>query len=115
MAKFVIQDLEAKLTLEVLIRVNSSLVIGSGHIIRCINLAKKLRNCGYYVVFLCRESVGGCEYLIAEECFELILITTNKSLEGAESNVAQNSDWLPVSQEQDTHDCFAAIEKRTFD
>ena len=59
-----------------LIRVDSSLEIGSGHIIRCLNLAKKLHSNGFTVAFICRDNVGGYQHLVLNEGFELILITT---------------------------------------
>lgn len=101
--------------MKVLIRVDSSLEIGSGHIIRCLNLAKKLHSNGFTVTFICRDNVGGYQHLVLNEGFELILITTENYEVSSKNDNLQYAAWLPVSQEKDACDCQDAIENRMFD
>ena len=50
--------------MKVLIRVDASNEIGSGHVIRCINLAKKLMNDGAHVWFLSQKKRGNLNSII---------------------------------------------------
>lgn len=46
------------------IRADASVIIGSGHIMRCLTLADKLRWQGAKIVFVCRELPGNmCQYI----------------------------------------------------
>lgn len=56
------------------IRVDSSLEIGTGHVMRCLTLADKLRKRGITVRFICREHVGHSADLIEENGFEVFLL-----------------------------------------
>jgi UDP-2,4-diacetamido-2,4,6-trideoxy-beta-L-altropyranose hydrolase len=46
-------------------RVDASLEIGTGHLIRCLTLADELRRCGAGATFLCRKDAGQLADLIA--------------------------------------------------
>ena len=43
---------------KVLIRADSSVQIGTGHVMRCLTLADELRGRGVEAVFVCREFDG---------------------------------------------------------
>ena len=49
------------------IRCDSSLSIGSGHVIRCRTLARELQRRGAVVTFLCRRQVGDLIGLLEQE------------------------------------------------
>lgn len=53
--------------MNVLIRVDSSTEIGSGHVMRCLTLASKLKNRGAEVTFVCSELQGNLIKLIARD------------------------------------------------
>ncbi len=42
----------------VYIRVDSSLIIGTGHVMRCLTLAKALKENGANIEFICRKHEG---------------------------------------------------------
>lgn len=64
---------------KVVIRADSSLAIGSGHIVRCISLAKELRNLGWEVHFLTILYKGNFNYLIEKQNFQLKEFLINKN------------------------------------
>lgn len=55
--------------MKVLIRADASAAIGSGHIMRTLELAKRLRGAGYTVVYLCKALEGDLRELIAKRGF----------------------------------------------
>lgn len=83
---------------KIVIRVDSSQKIGSGHFIRCLTLAKKLKKeYGAEIYFICRNLDGNLNYLTAENNFilhELPRSEKNFNLKGYES-------WLEVPQNID--------------
>lgn len=62
----------------VLIRVDSGADIGSGHVQRCLSLARKFRARGVSVTFACRERSGNYNALIDAAGFELIALPASR-------------------------------------
>lgn len=95
----------------ILIRCDASIEIGTGHVMRCLNLARSLRQREILVVFLCRELHGDLRELIRKE-FEVVslkeITESSKSsyIDPLETSV---STWLGCSQRQDADDCIEAI------
>lgn len=58
----------------VVFRVDSSNIIGTGHVIRCLTLADKIREHGLDSVFVCRDHPGNVSRVIQEKGFELELL-----------------------------------------
>ena len=52
---------------DILIRCDASLLIGSGHVIRCRTLARELQRRGAQVCFLCRRQPGDLIGLLEQE------------------------------------------------
>jgi len=55
-----------------LIRVDASLRLGSGHLMRCLTLAKALRQQGFQLNFICRDAPGDLHTLVLNEGFTLL-------------------------------------------
>ena len=84
----------------VAIRVDSSEQIGSGHLMRCLTLAERLRNDGAVVHFICRELSGNLNHLVREQGFSLHILprhTDHPALTGYAA-------WLTVPQEVDAEE-----------
>lgn len=110
------------------IRTDASLKIGTGHVMRCLTLAKALAKKGAAVSFICREHEGNLVDKIQTEGFEVYtLITKNNghSEQSEESLKSQptytdeesttqklvHAEWLGVSQNQDAIDCQPILEQ----
>ena len=94
-----------------LIRCDASLAIGSGHAMRCRNLARALQQRGAEVLFLCRERPGDLMALLAEEFGVLrlpALTFPEPCFEGLEGRDLYGA-WLGCSQRQDVDACLNAI------
>lgn len=59
---------------KIIFRVDSSAMIGAGHLMRCLSLADHLRNRGYGITFICRSLVGDSINLINEKYFKLKIL-----------------------------------------
>lgn len=85
--------------MNVVFRVDASLLIGSGHVMRCLSLADALRDRGGECHFICRDHPGHLNDLIARRGYSV------HSLAAAEGGVAVSGlvhgAWLGVGQEQD--------------
>ena len=82
------------------IRVDSSEAMGSGHLMRCLTLAEKLRREGWQVHFICRDLLGNLTHLITENGFCLHVLACDRihaSLSGYEA-------WLTVPVEEDARE-----------
>ena len=76
--------------MHVLVRVDSSLDIGSGHVMRCLALAAGLKQAGATVTFVCSQQTGSCIGLIRERGF------IAHELQDSGENSQFHTDPLPV-------------------
>lgn len=94
--------------MKVVFRVDASIQIGTGHVMRCLTLAGALRENGAKITFICREHSGHLLELIASASHRLIrLPARNSSLSG---NLT-HAHWLGVSQEEDARQIMAALKE----
>lgn len=95
----------------ILFRCDASLSIGSGHVIRCRTLARKLQRRGAAITFLCRRQPGDLISLLEQQFTVLALpeqpLAACDGLEGRDLYAA----WLGCSQQQDAADCLVALEQ----
>ncbi|MEO4054184.1 UDP-2,4-diacetamido-2,4,6-trideoxy-beta-L-altropyranose hydrolase [Solibacillus sp. CAU 1738] len=57
--------------MNVFIRVDASVEIGTGHVMRCLTLAHRLKKEGKTVAFICRGTEGDCIELIEQQGFQV--------------------------------------------
>lgn len=100
--------------MKIFFRVDSSAMIGSGHLFRCLTLAQELRNSGHIVRFLTKDMPTGLHRLIGENGFALSLLPPPKFTEKPFFH-ENYSEWLGVEQEVDAHDTLSAFEGLTPD
>lgn len=93
--------------MKILIRADASLDMGSGHIMRCLTLARALRQKGHELHFICRAHQGHLGEVISQADFALTLLpqTHSATLSGSLKHAA----WLGCSQEQDFADCLPTL------
>ncbi len=97
--------------MHVAFRVDASLSIGSGHVMRCLTLAESLRTHGVSCLFICRDHPGNLAPLIRERGFLLRLLPCESHTEVAFSD-ADYSTWLGASIEADADQTILALEGR---
>ncbi|MGE7950566.1 UDP-2,4-diacetamido-2,4,6-trideoxy-beta-L-altropyranose hydrolase [Lysinibacillus xylanilyticus] len=77
--------------MEVYIRTDASIQIGSGHVMRCLTLAHQLKQKGVLVKFLCRELEGNMIEYIRQHDFEVF---TLKEIEAVSHWDWTTEHWL---------------------
>ena len=98
--------------MRVAIRADASLQIGTGHVMRCLTLAERLRAGGAEVLFLCRELPGHqCDAIDARgfRVHRLPAVPVNAASSAAASGEPTHAHWLVVDWETDTRECAAAL------
>lgn len=92
--------------MEVVFRVDSSVQIGSGHLMRCLTLADRLKKeYNANIAFVMRELNGNLINLVIQKKFQIFRlpqVTSDNKLTGY-------AKWLTVTQEQDAADTIACI------
>jgi UDP-2,4-diacetamido-2,4,6-trideoxy-beta-L-altropyranose hydrolase len=99
----------------ILIRCDASLMIGSGHVMRCRTLARELQRRGGKVSFLCRRQPGDLINLLEQE-FEVLALPeqTLAACSGLDGRDLY-STWLGCTQEQDAAQCLDVLAKAGID
>lgn len=84
--------------MNIVIRADSGIEIGTGHVMRCLTLAKALRAAGHKIVFVCKDHDGNIvRHLENEEFTARLLPVDSKGEEGS----LDHSKWLGGSQQAD--------------
>lgn len=81
--------------MNVFIRVDASIEIGTGHVMRCLTLAGKLREQGADVHFICREHNGHLCDLIQGKGYDVLQLPAPQA-NSLEPNASQHAHWLGV-------------------
>ena len=84
--------------MRVAFRVDASLEIGIGHVMRCLTLADALRQRGATVVFLCCETPGHLTELIRSRGYEVQILGSamDDAAESAAHLAQSRPDWIVV-------------------
>ena len=104
--------------MNIVFRVDASLMIGSGHVMRCLALAECLRVQGHCCLFLCRDHLGNRIDLIRTRSFDVVpLSNSDYEPERApnHSHDLKHSSWLHVSWEMDVTQVHNVLEGKEVD
>ncbi|MDQ7075190.1 MAG: UDP-2,4-diacetamido-2,4,6-trideoxy-beta-L-altropyranose hydrolase [Gammaproteobacteria bacterium] len=81
--------------MKVAFRVDASLEMGSGHLMRCLTLAEELRTQGADVLFVCREHLGHMAEFVRQRGFEVFLLPRNQDVElSRDDDLPAHAPWL---------------------
>jgi UDP-2,4-diacetamido-2,4,6-trideoxy-beta-L-altropyranose hydrolase len=94
--------------MKVAIRTDASLHIGTGHVMRCLTLAERLRAAGAEVLFVCREHQGHLCQLVAARGYQVARLAPPAPGWQAPSAPAHVA-WLGAPWPQDAADTAAAL------
>jgi UDP-2,4-diacetamido-2,4,6-trideoxy-beta-L-altropyranose hydrolase len=82
-------------------RVDSSNFIGFGHLIRCLTLAKVLRERGVECSFVCRDHAGNIAAKVIDSGFNVFLLECPNEKSVLKSSVLKYDKWLGCSWQID--------------
>lgn len=94
-------------------RVDASIEIGSGHVIRCLTLAERLGREGWEIHFICRNLPGCMAGFIEEKGYRVHLLS-RPSCEMADGSLPESpvhAGWLGLPWEQDAADTARALDR----
>lgn len=92
----------------VVVRVDSSTLIGSGHLMRCLALAEKLhKKKKAEILFLSRDLPGNLTNLVQHHGYRLALLPRA----GEDESLTGYASWLTVTQDEDAQDCIEVLRK----
>ena len=99
--------------MKIVFRVDASLQIGTGHVMRCLTLADVLKQKGAEVSFICREHAGNLNSFIQEKGFNVHALAKVIRPADFQKNDTKlfHAEWLGTSQEQDAKLCQPILEK----
>ena len=92
--------------MKVVFRVDASLQMGTGHVMRCLTLANELKQQNHDIVFICRELTGNLILLIK---YPILVLPKNDNFQSDGLYL----NWLGTTQEQDAEQTIKAIPKNT--
>lgn len=95
--------------MSIAIRVDASLDIGSGHVMRCLTLAEELRRRGRTPVFVCREHAGNLCDVIERRGFSVAHLPSPTRVPADECTA--HACWLGASWQQDAEDTGLALQQ----
>lgn len=95
--------------MKVIIRTDDSLLIGSGHVMRCKTLADELRKRGSEVRFICRDHPGNLVPLLRADCYSVTVLPPPDSLNVVQPDKPDYSAWLGVEQSEDAEQTIEAL------
>lgn len=96
----------------IVFRSDSSNLIGSGHVMRCLRIAKKFKKLGKKCLFVCSDYKNSLRKKIEQSGFEVKLIKkSKKTFFKVHENTLEHSHWLASTQEYDAEKTINIINK----
>lgn len=102
------------MTKQVLIRTDASSLIGTGHVMRCLTLAERLKADGCGIVFVTRELPNNLSHLIEQKGFQCELLPFSELEKSHYSQIAPTDDynqWLGVDQQREISESKAIVQQ----
>jgi UDP-2,4-diacetamido-2,4,6-trideoxy-beta-L-altropyranose hydrolase len=98
--------------MKIVFRTDSSVKMGSGHLIRCLALAEEIKSNGWEITFISRAHSGNLNSLISKKGLKVVELPKSRFEKSAKrTSWADNyEEWLGLSQGQDAKDTIKAIE-----
>ena len=90
--------------MRVIFRVDSSLQMGTGHLMRCLTLANEFKEQNHEIYFICRDLPGNLNLLIN---YPVLVLPQNYNFQSE----ALYLNWLGATQEQDAEKTISVIPK----
>jgi UDP-2,4-diacetamido-2,4,6-trideoxy-beta-L-altropyranose hydrolase len=94
--------------MRVIFRVDSSVEMGVGHLLRCLTLANEIKKQNHEITFICRELEGNSIELIKRRHL-VVTLPKNKNFQSKNLYL----EWLGATQERDAMQTIRAIPKNT--
>ena len=98
--------------MKIVFRVDASITMGTGHVMRCRTLATVLKKQGADIQFITRAHPGHLGDMLARDGFTVILLPPPVDIE---NKVDDYAAWLGVSQQEDADQTIAALAKQPCD
>ncbi|MDY6510372.1 UDP-2,4-diacetamido-2,4,6-trideoxy-beta-L-altropyranose hydrolase [Acinetobacter faecalis] len=106
--------IQSNTTMKIVFRVDASLEMGTGHVMRCLTLADTLNNHGAKCYFICREHSGNLIRTIIQRGYDVEVLPYASFPQGDKSNKhptkLSHASWLGTTQKQDADLCHSIIE-----
>lgn len=100
---------ERKIDSKILLRVDSSTNIGSGHVIRCLTLAGSLHKMGLECCFVCRPWDGNLIEMIQDRGYRVYKISKPKYIEM--NSERQYESWIGATEEEDSKEIIDIVKE----
>ena len=95
--------------MKIIIRADASIHIGSGHIMRCLVLAEKLRKQGHDIYFASRPQPGDLVQLVQDKGFTVYELNTPNQWEVPHNN-SDYKAWLQTSWQEDAQNLLQKVD-----
>jgi UDP-2,4-diacetamido-2,4,6-trideoxy-beta-L-altropyranose hydrolase len=95
-------------------RVDASIDMGTGHVMRCLTLANALRDKGFYCVFICREHIGHLMDLLKDNDYPVVNLGLPDSSSQAPPDFL-HAHWLGTSWIVDSVQTCKALNQSNID
>lgn len=92
--------------MKIVFRVDASIEMGTGHVMRCRTLASELRKRGAHIQFITRAHSGNLGDLLLNDGYAVTLLPEPKTVSGKNIDY---SDWLGESQQEDARQTILAL------
>lgn len=93
--------------LDIVFRVDASVKLGSGHIMRCLVLAEQLRSKGANITFVCRQLKGNMIEFVRRKNMDVLVLPSP-------TNEGSNEDILGVPWQLDVQETKALLSRKNF-